>query len=234
MSDPPRYQAVIFDLFGTLVDQRGHELAEVFEDVAGFLGCSSEQLRQAWLDTATPRNLGAYRTAREQFLTICQRLSIQPDAEALAAAEVRYLDQRKDLMQPRGGVVEMLQRLQRLGMRRGLISNCAWWDAELFMESALASHFDVVALSAAEGVMKPDAQIFRATCSRLGVEPSECLYVGDGGSRELTAARTAGMAPVLITVPYEDSSYSDGREDIEDWDGLRVTSIPEVLPLVYY
>ena len=34
---------------------------------------------------------------------------------------------------------------------------------------------------------------------RLGVKPQECLYVGDGGSKELYAAREAGMHPVQCT-----------------------------------
>ena len=37
----------------------------------------------------------------------------------------------------------------------------------------------------------------------LGVKPNECMYVGDGGSRELFAARDAGMHPVQCTWFYE-------------------------------
>ena len=34
---------------------------------------------------------------------------------------------------------------------------------------------------------------------RLNLRAEECLYVGDGGSRELYAARDAGMHPVQCT-----------------------------------
>ena len=34
---------------------------------------------------------------------------------------------------------------------------------------------------------------------RLGVPPTECWYVGDGGGREHEGARRAGMCPVLIS-----------------------------------
>ena len=38
------------------------------------------------------------------------------------------------------------------------------------------------------GVCKPDPRIYLAACRELDVSPSECLYVGDGGSHELTGA----------------------------------------------
>jgi putative hydrolase of the HAD superfamily len=39
--------------------------------------------------------------------------------------------------------------------------------------------------------MKPDPRIFQLACKRLGLQPEDCLYVGDGGSNEFTAAKEA-------------------------------------------
>jgi putative hydrolase of the HAD superfamily len=41
--------------------------------------------------------------------------------------------------------------------------------------------------------MKPDPAIYRLCTDALGVTPEECLFVGDGGSHELEAARSLGM-----------------------------------------
>jgi putative hydrolase of the HAD superfamily len=38
---------------------------------------------------------------------------------------------------------------------------------------------------------------------QLGVEMDECMYVGDGGSKELYAARDVGMHPVQCTWFHE-------------------------------
>ena len=38
-------------------------------------------------------------------------------------------------------------------------------------------------------------------CQELGVPPERCLYVGDGGSRELTGAIEAGMTAVRLNAP---------------------------------
>ena len=47
--------------------------------------------------------------------------------------------------------------------------------------------------------MKPDPAIFRLSMDALGASPDECLYVGDGGSDELAAARALGMRAIQAT-----------------------------------
>jgi len=49
------------------------------------------------------------------------------------------------------------------------------------------------------GLAKPDPAIYHLAAARLGVEPAECLFVGDGGSDELSGAGAAAMTPVLLT-----------------------------------
>jgi putative hydrolase of the HAD superfamily len=61
----------------------------------------------------------------------------------------------------------------------------------------------------------------------LNVTPEECLYVGDGGSHELQAARSLGMQAIQCTwfserayephIPspiYEDFPHAATRQDI--------------------
>ena len=43
---------------------------------------------------------------------------------------------------------------------------------------------------------KPDSCIYEEAARRLGVTPSECLFVGDGGSDELPGAKAAGMTAI--------------------------------------
>jgi putative hydrolase of the HAD superfamily len=59
--------------------------------------------------------------------------------------------------------------------------------------------FDTVLFSCEVKLKKPDRRIYELCAQRLGVEPDECLYVGNGGSDELAGARRAGMTPVLLT-----------------------------------
>ena len=48
-------------------------------------------------------------------------------------------------------------------------------------------------LSYEQGICKPDHEIYKRAMDTLFVSPKECLYVGDGGSKELFAARELGM-----------------------------------------
>ena len=69
--------------------------------------------------------------------------------------------------------------------------------------------------------------IYQMVCDRLAVLPDKCLYVGDGGSMELTGASASGMDVVLIRAPYD--AVPGSREE---WAGTRISSINEVLGLV--
>lgn len=61
----------------------------------------------------------------------------------------------------------------------------------------------------------------------LGVEPGECLYVGDGGSRELTGAQALGMAAVRLAAPEEDPA--DAVDHDAAWTGDLVSDLGELL-----
>jgi putative hydrolase of the HAD superfamily len=138
------------------------------------------------------------------------------------------VDLAREAVVPDDGVVETLSELRERGLRVGLISNCTEDVALVWAESRFAPLFDVAVLSATAGCMKPDRRIYERACAELGVEPGECLFVGDGANDELRGAQDVGMTPVLIHPEGEESHW----ENLREWDGLRITSIPQVLDLV--
>ena len=72
-------------------------------------------------------------------------------------------------------------------------------ERDLIRESKLFPYFDVALISFEQGICKPDLNLYKKMTEELGVKSEECLYVGDGGSKELFAAREAGMHPVQCT-----------------------------------
>lgn len=66
----------------------------------------------------------------------------------------------------------------------------------MIRESILYPYFDAAFLSCEEHVVKPDAKIYRRCMTALDVKPEECLYIGDGGSHELDAAKDLSMHPL--------------------------------------
>ena len=117
---------------------------------------------------------------------ICSDCGHQPPdgvVAALAAARQREKDLLFVAIDP--GVEAMLEDLRRLGLRVGVISNCSVEEVSGFDTSPLAPLADETMWSFAVGLEKPDPTIYREACHRLGVEPSQAVFVGDGGSDEL-------------------------------------------------
>jgi putative hydrolase of the HAD superfamily len=59
----------------------------------------------------------------------------------------------------------------------------------------------VVVDSHVVGVTKPDPAIFHFALDAMDVDPSECLYIGDTVTYDVTGARAAGLRPVHLD-PY--------------------------------
>lgn len=78
--------------------------------------------------------------------------------------------------------------------------------------------------------LKSDARIYRLACDGLGLDPSGCIYVGDGSSQELTGALEVGMRPVLILGPDIDLAGVD-RTDAIGCGGDVISSLPQVLEI---
>ncbi|THD77218.1 MAG: HAD family phosphatase [Phenylobacterium sp.] len=83
--------------------------------------------------------------------------------------------------------------LQAKGVAQYGLSNISHetLEATLAMSPAFA-RLDGVIASGVEGVMKPDAAIFRLVCDRYSLAPQEALFVDDS-ARNIEAARVLGF-----------------------------------------
>ncbi len=93
----------------------------------------------------------------------------------------------------------LLQELKKRNIKVGLITNMFSDERDFVRQSNMMPYFDAALISFEEGLCKPDLALFEKMTHMLGVKAEECLYVGDGGSKELYAAREAGMHPVQCT-----------------------------------
>lgn len=121
-----KYEAIIFDLFGTLVgDIIGPPYTDVLKRMATTLSVSSEEFIQKWADTSYERNTGAFRSVKENIVHICKELRVDPsDTDINLSARIRHDYVKKVMMKPRSGTVETLSKLKQLDLKIGLISNC--------------------------------------------------------------------------------------------------------------
>lgn len=227
-----KYKAVIFDLFGTLIENfTRSDYAAVFAEMADILSVPPEEFLQLWVEAFDQRATGVFPTTLDAIKNLSRKLNPRvTDNQIKQATRVR-LDYTKRSINPREGAIEVLNHLKAAGYKTGLISDCTGEIPKVWGGTPFAPLFDVTVFSCKAGIKKPDPHIYLMATEQLGVETKDCLYIGDGSSQELTGALQVGMHPVLIRVPDEsvDMHFID-RE--ENWEGPEITSLQEVLGLL--
>jgi putative hydrolase of the HAD superfamily len=198
MSDTPgpRLHAVVFDLFYTLVDMR--HLPEEGATPT-LLGIDPAVWSRQVMERSPHHALGSERDPVESIRRIAHAIDPTIPLERIrAAARVRPDRFRAALTGVRPEVIGALTRLRARGLKLGLVSNAGLDEIAAWPESPLAPLIDAALFSCHEGVMKPDAEIYRRAAARLGTTPENCLYVGDGGSEEHEGANAVGMSTCLF------------------------------------
>ena len=227
-----KYDAVIFDLFGTLVDEFPYEdYQSVLGQMASVLKVPFDDFKRLWYETAHERNIGIMRFIEDNIEYICKRLGAHADDMKIKqATKIRY-DFVADTIKPRPDAIDVLSQLRSRGLKIGLISNCSPETRIIWGNTPFPPLFDAVIFSSSVGVMKPDSHIYHLALDKLAVKPEDCLYIGDGDDQELTGAAVVGMNPVMIRVAYEDSTQLH-LTNREKWHGPVISSLKDVLTLL--
>ena len=217
---------VLFDLDGTLVDKdfRNKALAKTrynaIDRIAGSLAAKRwAELSGVELDSFRVDDNGPLSKApRKEDLTVATT-AIWLDGlnwfEAKELATRAYAE--ADMAQSTGfkaelipGINEALQSLHEAGCKLGVATNGSGKTAREIMRAiGVDGLFDVYvgADEVAEGKPMPDMII--EACRRLGVEPSNSVYVGDEFVDAVAATR-AGCAGVVIVSRLPDvSEYTE-------------------------
>ncbi|MEU5904220.1 HAD family hydrolase [Micromonospora sp. NPDC047467] len=224
----PSYQAVLFDFFGTLTHsvQRGAAHLRTAE----LLGCSTATLYEVLNRTFYERATGRLGNAEATMRWVCAQAGVHPSDHAVRAAVAsRHRAVRADT-RLRADAVPVLATLRHRGLRTGVISDCTHELPAFLPQLAIAPLLDARVFSVQVGRCKPDPALYLTACQRLGMTPADCLYVGDGGSQELTGAERAGMTAVRLAAP-DLAGHMVFNAD-RDWRGPTLGSLREVLDVV--
>lgn len=222
-----KIKAVIFDLFGTLIDSfNAQEYRQVLSEMASSLSIPENSFYELWSGSFNQRALGVYKTLEESFNFISRKLNKPIDENGIEKAIRIRKDYTKRTLVPRQDAIDTLKQLIRLGLKIGLISDCTFEVPQMWNTTMLSQHFNSVIFSCSVGIKKPDPKIYHLMCKKLKVKPKNCVYIGDGSSQELSGALQVGMFPILIRSSTEKDSV---RYDEDDWDGPKISSLSEIL-----
>lgn len=203
-------QAVLFDLYGTLIDIRTDEQDPAdwgtLAQYLGYLGIviAAEELRSQYqrrvefqLSSSPERHaeVDVYTVFRDIFEAY-GRVRVSREKIIDAAMLFRSLTRRQFGLFPDAAAV--LRRL-RERYALGLVSDAQWvfTEPELAL-SGLRDLFAVRVLSSRLGYKKPDPRLFARALGALHVPPERALYVGDNPARDLAGARRAGLRCILF------------------------------------
>lgn len=227
----PPVSAVIFDLVGTLVGFSAVRLDDVFVDMAAALGLPIDEYRRACAAVRSEWEAGGFSSIEAHAEHICRLLGRSPDPARVRRVVERYLEFTRLALKPRPGAMDTLTALREQGLRIGLITNCSSEIPLVWQSTPLAGLIDQAVFSCQERLRKPDPRLYAIACLRLGVSAEQCVYVGDGGSHELSGAHACGMHVLQLCTPDEpaDDAARLGREE---WHGRRIERLEDVIQVL--
>jgi putative hydrolase of the HAD superfamily len=225
--------AVLFDLYGTLIDIRTDEgdpgVWWALAQYLGYLGVQigSEELRgqyQARIDfqiSSSPHDhpeVDVFAVFRDIFAAY-GKMKVSREKIITAAMLFRSLSRRQFGLFP--DAVAVLKRL-RGRHAVALVSDAQWVFTEPELEiTGLRDLFEVRVLSSRLGFKKPDPRLFAKALAAIHVPPASAVYVGDNPSRDLVGAKRAGMKSVLFRSSCTSSNGFRPDACIQGYDELE-------------
>ena len=217
--------AVIFDFYGTLTPvSPAQAWAGNAARLADVFGAPPDALVRVLDDSFPERISGALGDVAQTMQVVAQRLGVTltPGQLAEAAATRRAVQEAMFALRPEA--LAVIRDLRARGLKIGLVSDCTSELPDAWARLPLAALVDAPVFSCVERTRKPDPALFLAAASRLSVDPAGCLYIGDGGGRELTGASALGMRAVLLAGPDWRGEHSSEA----DWTGPRISSLTQL------
>jgi putative hydrolase of the HAD superfamily len=226
------YEAVVFDFYGTLSvsASRTARFAGAAR-VAAVLGIPAEEFQAATVATFEQRATGSCGDVEQTMRWLAEYCGGSPSAaQVTEACAVRLVNEEIDIRALRDDAESTVRAVRDAGYKIGLISDCVHELPAIWPSLPIAPHFDAMVFSVEAGTRKPHPDMYTTITRALGVEPSACLYVGDGGSNELTGAQLAGMSAVQLITDDHAQAITFDRE--ADWDGPTIHALSEVIGLL--
>lgn len=193
-----KYQALIFDLDGTLLDSLSDLAASVnhalqthampirtLDEVRTFVGNGVRHLMSEAVPAGT-----APATFEEVFATFRRH----------------YTDHCMDTTAPYPGIDELLIALRRLGIRTAIVSNKLQTAVDTLHQQFFAGTIDT-AIGESDAIRrKPHPDGLQEAMRRLGSTPDTTLYVGDSEVDILTAQR-CGIRCITALWGFRDECF---------------------------
>jgi phosphoglycolate phosphatase len=192
-----RFDAVLFDLDGTLVET-APDLCTALNHclvLAGRPPVSVAEVRHMVGDGA--------RALLRRGLAAASAPPAEAEVEHWFETLLGYYREHvADASHPFEGVVGTLDRMQAAGSRHAVCTNKPIQHTRALLDALdLTRRFEVVVGGDSLGVRKPHPQHLLSALETMGVAPSRAAMVGDSAN-DVAAARAAGLPVVVVSFGY--------------------------------
>ena len=195
---------VLFDLDGTLIDT-APDMAAALD----ILCDEEENVRRPYSEVRPIVSNGSVALVRLAF-------GEDLDEQTLERLKKRYLEIYQDHLAIHSRLFDemdnLLKRLEKNGIKWGVVTNKPGWLTEPLMES-LGLHKRAACIVSSDSTKnrKPHPEPMYYACTLTGARPEECVYIGDA-RRDIEAGHNAGMKTIIAEYGYIPDS-----ENTEDW-----------------
>lgn len=200
MTDRSQFEAIVFDLDGTLLD--------TIEDIADSVNAALSSMGYPTHSTESYKMMVGEGVRHLAVLALPE--SVRDDDRVIDECMKRTGSEYSKLWnvntRPYDGIPELLDGLTERGIRMAILSNKPQEFTILNVQEMLRRwKFDAV-VGARVGVpVKPDPTTAIEIADELGIEPRKFIYVGDSGV-DMKTAIAAGMYPVGVLWGFRDEA----------------------------
>jgi putative hydrolase of the HAD superfamily len=158
-----------------------------------------------------------YQQVFDEFL---KRVLQKVNYKILSAGIVAYRRAREAALKPYPHVYSTLNRLSKMGIKMGILSDAPIKEAWLRLAYMNFHHiFDEVVTFDETGERKPSPVPFNTILKKLGVKPQEALMVGDWAERDIVGAANVGMKTAFAR--YGDTFNTESHNAEYDLNDIR-------------
>src|SRR6185437_5715900 len=220
-------KAILFDLYGTLIDIETDESMEgIYRTIAHYLTYHGINLHRWEVRDRYYRIMKQQKEAcgeaypeidveaiwNEFLMQEGIRSSLHRGQQAKVIAHI-YRGVSRNRLQLYPDVKRVLDELQKK-YRLALISDAqSCYALPEIQAVGLENYFESIVISSLHGFRKPDARLFQQTLDDMKLGPAEVIWVGNDMFRDIYGAQALGIKSIFIDSNQGAKSYEDVAPD---------------------
>ncbi len=192
-----KYEAVIFDLDGTLTDTLG--------DLKNSVSYAMREFGFPERTTDEVRSFVGNGVRRLIDLSVPENTDSETAAKCLAVFKEYYKNNSLVETKPYDGIIEMLENIKDNGIKTAVVTNKMHEAAENIVNIFFGELIDLT-LGQVDGMaQKPQPDGINCVLERFGVSKEKAVYIGDSEVDCITA-KNAGIPCIGVTWGFRDKS----------------------------